>query len=61
MLLSIFSLANECQKKNHHFIIRKRPEKLGIKVNPRPQAQIPGPKNLGKKKEIIVSTKEKEK
>lgn len=34
-------------------------QKLGIKVNPHPQAQIPGPKNIGKKKEIIASTKEK--
>lgn len=44
MLLSIFSLANECQKKNHHFIIRKRPEKLGIN-----QSTSTGPNSWTKK------------
>jgi len=32
-----------------------------VSINPHPQAQIPGPKNIRKKKEIVVSTKEKEK
>lgn len=40
---------------------KKPPKKNLVSINPRPQAQIPGPKNIGKKKEMIVSTKEKEK
>lgn len=61
-ILSLFLSRKRMQKKKPRLVIRNRsPKKLGIKINPRPQAQIPGPKNIGKKKEIIASTKEKEK